>query len=51
MWRRVAARFLWMGAVVTLAAAPISTLAAAGEPVDLELVLLVDASRSIDDGE
>ena len=47
MWRRIAARFLWLGAVVTLAAAP----AAAGEAVDLELVLLVDASRSIDDGE
>ena len=51
MWRRVAARFLWMGAVVTLAAPPMSAPAAAAESVDLELVLLVDASRSIDDGE
>ncbi len=43
MWRRLAASVLSMG----LAVAP----AAAGEAVDIELVLLVDASRSIDDGE
>ena len=43
MWRKVAASVLWIGASV----AP----AAAGEAVDIELVLLADASRSIDDGE
>ncbi len=43
MWRRIAASVLWMGLAVTPAAG--------GEAVDIELVLLVDASRSIDDGE
>ncbi len=43
MWRRVGALFIW----ITVAVTP----AAAGEAVDIELVLLVDASRSIDDGE
>ncbi len=43
MWRRLAASILSMGLAVTPAAA--------GEAVDIELVLLVDASRSIDDGE
>lgn len=43
MWQRIAASVLWVGLAVTPAAA--------GEAVDLELVLLVDASRSIDDGE
>ncbi len=43
MWRGIAASVLWMGLAVTPAAA--------GEAVDIELVLLVDASRSIDDGE
>ena len=43
MGRRVAALVLLMAVVVTPASA--------GESVDLELVLLVDASRSIDDGE
>jgi hypothetical protein len=36
-----------MGLAVTPAVAP----AGAGESVDIELVLLADASRSIDDGE
>ena len=43
MWRKIAASVLSMGLAVTPAAA--------GEAVDIELVLLVDASRSIDDGE
>ncbi len=43
MWRTLAASVLSMGLAVTPAAA--------GEAVDIELVLLVDASRSIDDGE
>ncbi len=44
----------WVAALVVLMAwamAHPETPAAAGESVDLELVLLVDASRSIDDGE
>ncbi len=45
MWRRIAAWFLLMAVPV----AP--TSAVAGEAVDIELVLLADASRSIDDGE
>ncbi len=47
MGRRVAALFLLLAVAVTPPEAP----AVAGEPIDLELVLLVDASRSIDDGE
>ncbi len=47
MGRRVAALFLLLAVAVTPPEAP----AVACEPVDLELVLLVDASRSIDDGE
>jgi len=44
MGRRIAALIL----LITMVATP---AAVAGESVDLELVLLVDASRSIDDGE
>ncbi len=47
MWWRIAASILWMGAGIAPAVAP----AAAGGAVDLELVLLSDASRSIDAGE
>ncbi len=46
MWRRIVAAILWMG----LAVPPVAPGLAA-EAVDIELVLLVDASRSIDDGE
>ncbi|MEL6773739.1 MAG: DUF1194 domain-containing protein, partial [Pseudomonadota bacterium] len=45
---RPSVRFL--GALLALAAA-LATPAAAEEPVDLELVLMTDASRSIDDSE
>jgi len=55
MGRRVAALFLLMVVAVTAPMAPpvasVVAPAVAGESVDLELVLLVDASRSIDDGE
>ena len=47
MWRWIAVLFLLTGLTV----APKATPAAAGEAVDIELVLLADASRSIDDGE
>ena len=55
MWRGIAASVLWIGATVAPLMAPAAALlvapAAAGESVDIELVLLADASRSIDDGE
>ncbi len=51
MGRRLAALFPLMVVAVTAPGAPVVAPAVAGESVDLELVLLVDASRSIDDGE
>ena len=51
MGRGVAALFLLMVVAVMPPVAPVVARAVAGESVDLELVLLVDASCSIDDGE
>lgn len=50
--RRAPTRFA-VAALALLLALPLGIpgLTAAAEPVDLELVLLADASRSIDDGE